>query len=98
MPRLNHPRGRPKNDEPDDAFARALIGRLRTDDKRDGVWKVQPLAAASAVKKYLCPGCALTIEPGTGHLVAWRADGIMGETDDLAGRRHWHNHCWAIKR
>ena len=98
MPRSNHPRGRPKSDEEEDALSRALIGRLRTDDKRDGVWKVQPLAAASSVKKYVCPGCGITIEPGTGHVVAWRADGLMGEADDLAGRRHWHNHCWAIKR
>jgi hypothetical protein len=31
-------------------------------------------------------------------VVSWRADGLMGEADDLAARRHWHNHCWAIKR
>jgi hypothetical protein len=98
MPRSNHPRGRAKNDEPDDALSRLLVGRLRTEDKRDGLWKVQPLAPASAQKQYVCPGCGLVIEPGVGHLVTWRADGLMGEADDLAGRRHWHNHCWAIKR
>lgn len=66
--------------------------------KREGRFNVQPLAAASAAKTYVCPGCSLDIEPGTAHVVAWRADGLMGEADDLAGRRHWHSHCWAIKR
>jgi hypothetical protein len=76
---------------------RALAGRLRTDVKRDGAWNVQPQSASSAVKNYLCPGCGLEIEPGTAHIVAWRADGIMGEADDLAARRHWHTHCWKIR-
>ena len=30
-------------------------------------------------------------------LVAWRTDGIMGEAEDLAARRHWHSHCWKIR-
>jgi hypothetical protein len=37
------------------------------------------------------------VVPGTAHTVSWRADGIMGEADDLAGRRHWHTHCWRIR-
>jgi hypothetical protein len=49
------------------------------------------------VKSYACPGCVQPIEPGTAHLVAWRADGILGEADDLAARRHWHTHCWKIR-
>ena len=97
-PRANSPRGRSKEDEPAFESARILSGQLRTQEKRDGSWKVQPLAAASANKAYLCPGCGLSIEPGTAHVVAWRADGLMGEADDLAARRHWHSHCWAIKR
>lgn len=79
-------------------LGRALLGRSRLEEKRDGSWNVQPLSAASASKQYLCPGCTLVIEPGTAHVVSWRADGLMGEADDLAARRHWHNHCWAIKR
>ena len=75
-----------------------LTGRLHIEPKRDGSWNVQPLAAASATKTYLCPGCGLEIPPATAHLVAWRADGLMGEADDLAGRRHWHTHCWSIRR
>ena len=43
-----------------------------------------------------CPGCGRMIEPGTAHLVAWRADGVLGDAADLAARRHWHTHCWRI--
>jgi hypothetical protein len=50
----------------------------------------------SAVKEYTCPGCSLTIEPGTAHVVVWRADGVLGDAADLAARRHWHHHCWSI--
>jgi hypothetical protein len=74
------------------------MGRAHVEQKHDGSWNVQPLAAASAVKTYTCPGCSLEISPGVAHVVAWRADGLMGEADDLAARRHWHSHCWSIKR
>jgi hypothetical protein len=96
-PRANSPRGRSK-EEPGFDLSRVLKGQLHTQEKRDGSWKVQPLAAGSATKAYLCPGCGLAIEPGTAHVVSWRADGLMGEADDLAARRHWHSHCWSIKR
>ena len=98
MPRSNRPRGRRPGDEDDEVdLNRALYGRLSTETKRDGVWNVQPLAAASATKYYVCPGCGLEIAPGVAHTVAWRADGLMGEANDLADRRHWHLHCWRIK-
>ena len=98
MPRSNRPRGRrPGDDEDAIDLSRVLMGRLSTESKRDGVWNVQPLAAASATKSYLCPGCGLEIAPGVAHTVTWRADGLMGEADDLANRRHWHVHCWRIK-
>ena len=58
---------------------------------------MQPIAAASALKAYVCPGCSLEVSPGTAHVVTWRADGLMGEADDLAARRHWHTHCWKIR-
>ncbi len=73
------------------------MGRKRVEVKRDGAWNVQPHGASNAVKVYTCPGCGLEIAPGIAHLVSWRADGIMGEADDLAGRRHWHSHCWKIR-
>jgi hypothetical protein len=86
MPRSNRPKGRPASKDDDEVdLSRALLGRLSAESKRDGVWNVQPLAAASATKFYLA------------HTVTWRADGIMGEADDLASRRHWHLHCWKIK-
>ncbi len=95
MPRSNR-RARDAEPEPLD-LERALAGTRRTEAKRDGVWNVQPQAAGAAVKSYVCPGCGLEIEPGTAHLVAWRSDGILGEADDLAARRHWHAHCWRIR-
>jgi hypothetical protein len=93
MPRSN----RRREEQAELDLERALAGRLRSEVKRDGAWNVQPQSASSAVKNYLCPGCGLEIEPGTAHLVTWRADGIMGEADDLAARRHWHSHCWKIR-
>ena len=95
MPRSNRPRRSRDEDELD--LSRALLGTKTTQAKRDGLWNVQPLSASNAVKVYVCPGCGLDIEPGLAHTVTWRADGIMGEADDLAARRHWHLHCWKIK-
>ncbi|MDQ1304215.1 MAG: hypothetical protein QG671_42, partial [Actinomycetota bacterium] len=43
-----------------------------------------------ADKAYRCPGCEQLIQPGTGHLVAWREDSVMG----VEARRHWHASCW----
>lgn len=98
MPRSNRPRRRAAVDPvPELDLERALLGRLRIEVKRDGSWNVQPHGASSAVKEYTCPGCALVITSGTAHVVAWRADGIMGPADDLAGRRHWHTHCWKVR-
>ena len=59
MPRSNRPRGK-REDDADDAFdlSRVLTGRRRTESKRDGLWNVQPLAAASATK-------TRTFVPGT---------------------------------
>ncbi|HAQ60342.1 MAG TPA: hypothetical protein DCR63_08395, partial [Microbacterium sp.] len=59
-------------------------------------YTVQPVSAQQAVKSYTCPGCGRTVAVHTGHLVVWRADGVLGEAADLAARRHWHTHCWRI--
>lgn len=98
MPRSNRPKGRraPESDDEVD-LSRVLAGRLHTEQKRDGEWNVQPVAAASAVKSYVCPGCSLEIAPRTAHLVAWRADAFMGDAVAIADRRHWHSHCWKVK-
>jgi hypothetical protein len=97
MPRSNRPRRKRAPGPADVDLSRTLFGFLRQESKRDGLWNVQPVAGTSAVKTYTCPGCGLEVGPGTAHVVAWRADGLMGEADDLAGRRHWHSHCWKIK-
>ena len=97
MPRSNHPRRRREEpDEPSD-LTRALVGFKHTETRRDGQWNVQPLTPANAVKVYVCPGCGGDIAERTAHVVTWRADGLMGEADALAGRRHWHTHCWRIR-
>lgn len=64
---------------------------------RRGVeWIVQPVSAAQAQKPYTCPGCGRQVDIGVAHLVAWRADGVLGDAADLAARRHWHQHCWKV--
>jgi hypothetical protein len=99
MPRSNRPRRRRgEEDEPAEVdLSRVLGGFLRTEVKRDGTWNVQPQSAASAVKTYSCPGCGLDIAERTAHIVAWRADGLFGEEEDLRARRHWHAHCWRTR-
>jgi hypothetical protein len=96
MPRSNR-RARESNaDDEQPNSARILKGRLTTEKKHAGLWYVQPIQAASSTKTYSCPGCGLDITPGTAHVVTWRADGLMGEEDAIAARRHWHSHCWTI--
>ena len=99
MPRSNRPRGRGASgpDDNDIDLARALLGTRTTERRRDGLWHVQPLPSVGATKTYTCPGCSLQIAPGVAHTVTWRADGIMGEENDLSARRHWHLHCWKTK-
>lgn len=48
---------------------------------------VLPVQPYSATKTYLCPGCELTIPPGTFHLVV-----VPDHAPDM--RRHWHRGCW----
>lgn len=71
-------------------------GWRRTQTRRGALWNVQPVTGEGADKQYVCPGCGRVILPGTAHLVAWRADGVLGDESDLAGRRHWHEHCWRV--
>ncbi|WP_246878295.1 hypothetical protein [Microbacterium sp. BLY] len=94
MPRSRRrPSARP---EGEDSFDRLLAGWKRTEVRRGVEWTVQPVSALQAQKAYVCPGCGRSVEPGTAHVVAWRADGVLGEAAALADRRHWHNHCWRI--
>ncbi len=98
MARSSRSRARRRDVEPEPLdLERILAGTRRVEAKRDGSWNVQPQAANAAIKSYVCPGCGLEIAPGTAHLVAWRADGLFGEADALAARRHWHTHCWKTR-
>ncbi|MDF2443869.1 MAG: hypothetical protein JWR01_2072 [Subtercola sp.] len=98
MPRSNRPR-RAKG-QPDEAVAgdieRMMTGSRSVEWRRGHDWNVQPITANQATKDYVCPGCSLPVTAGTAHLVAWRADGVLGDASDLAARRHWHTHCWRI--
>ena len=98
MPRSNRPRGRAaaRRDEEPDGLERLMAGWRRTEVRRGVTWNVQPVSAVQAQKSYVCPGCGREIEPGVAHLVAWRADGVLGDAADLAARRHWHLACWKI--
>lgn len=98
MPRSNRPRRRhgEQSEEEQDGFDRLLAGWRRTEVRRGVEWNVQPVSAVQAQKSYVCPGCGREIGPGVAHLVAWRADGVMGDAADLAARRHWHTTCWRI--
>ncbi|MBM7464435.1 hypothetical protein [Microbacterium esteraromaticum] len=94
MPRSH--RRRPERSSSDDSFDRLLAGWKRTETRRGREWIVQPVSATQAVKDYRCPGCVTMISPGTAHVVVWSGDGVMGDSADLAARRHWHTHCWRI--
>lgn len=61
------------------------MGVLRVSDfDQEFVHPIQPYQARKA---YVCPGCELPIEPGTGHVVV-----VPEYAPDL--RRHWHRGCW----
>ncbi|MDZ8201934.1 hypothetical protein RZO50_10430 [Microbacterium sp. SSW1-59] len=94
MPRSN--RRRRDSTAGDASFERLLAGWKRTEVRRGSAWTVQPVSGAQSVKEYTCPGCGRTIAAGTAHVVAWRADGVLGDRADLEARRHWHNACWRI--
>jgi hypothetical protein len=97
MPRSNRPRGARHDDENDDLdLDRVRAGWRRTEVRRGISWNVQPISAVQAVKEYRCPGCGNAVDEGVAHLVVWRADGVLGEANDLADRRHWHTHCWRL--
>ncbi|MFT3799293.1 hypothetical protein [Microbacterium sp.] len=92
MPRANRRQPEPS----DDSFERLLTGWKRSETRGGAQWTVQPVGAAQAQKSYTCPGCRHQIAPGVAHVVAWRADGVLGDAADLAARRHWHTACWRI--
>jgi len=72
---------------------RALGSAPRREAGPGGEWFSRRVKSSD--KTYTCPGCYQQIPPGTGHIVAWQADSIMGDAAALEGRRHWHTGCWA---
>lgn len=94
MPRSNRRRDESYDQE---SFERLLAGFKRTEFRRGREWNVQPISAQRAQKEYQCPGCTVLILPGVAHIVAWRADGVLGESADVADRRHWHTRCWEMQ-
>jgi hypothetical protein len=95
MARHNRPRRRDGEYEPLD-MERLGAGLRRTEGRGTQEWTVQSISALNSTKSYQCPGCGLEVSPGVSHVVAWRADGILGDEADLAARRHWHDRCWKI--
>ncbi|OII65389.1 ATP/GTP-binding protein [Streptomyces sp. CC53] len=67
-------------------------GFQQTETWQGEEWSVRHVAgAATAGKRYRCPGCDQEIPPSVAHVVAWPD---YGGVDD---RRHWHKACWNAK-
>ncbi|MGB8022264.1 MAG: hypothetical protein WCF04_13625 [Candidatus Nanopelagicales bacterium] len=80
-----------KNRRRDDPTPLRPIGWIApVQSHADGDWHVRPIPGAAANKTYRCPGCDQEIQPGSAHVVAWRAD----RHDGGEARRHWHTPCW----
>lgn len=85
MARRNRNSRRPDRSERTDG----VLGSADASTEWNGLqWVVRTVSGAAATKEYRCPGCDQLIRPGTGHIVAWLAE---GNADD---RRHWHRTCW----
>ena len=71
---------------------RVRLSLPKTEIKRGHEFQVQQTngLSAEAGKVWICPVCAITIEPGITHTVAW--DLQRG----VQTRRHFHNHCWKL--
>lgn len=78
----------------DDSLDRLIAGWKRSEYRDGAEWWVQPISSSRAQKQYVCPRCGRSIAAGVAHVVVWRADGVMGDSADLAARRHWHLACW----
>ena len=70
----------------------------RLEERSGSAWMVQSMPSDSATKSYLCPGCQLTIAPGTSHAVVWPREASIGSPSGVEERRHWHTACWQRAR
>jgi hypothetical protein len=73
-------------------LTRVRMSLPRTEIKRGNEFSVQETTGKGSEpgKKWICPVCSITLEPGPSHTVAW--DIHRG----VETRRHFHNHCWKI--
>lgn len=78
-------------------ISRILDPSPRIDSDVSGQWYVQYIAAASARKTYVCPGCSRPVAVGVAHYVVWKHDHLFGEERAIGERRHWHVKCWDIR-
>ncbi|GGC12165.1 hypothetical protein [Cellulomonas carbonis] len=92
MPSRRRSTKRPYGDEPPPLDLERALGGRRSESAADGDWTVQRVRGGD--KAYTCPGCRQQIPPGTAHVVAWAADGLLGPQAALDDRRHWHSACW----
>ncbi|MDT0167258.1 hypothetical protein Q9R32_17020 [Actinotalea sp. AC32] len=92
MPSRRRSAKRPYGDEPPPLDLERALGGRRSESAADGDWTVQRVRGGE--KAYTCPGCRQLIPPGTAHVVAWAADGLLGPRAALDDRRHWHSACW----
>ncbi|WP_424826849.1 ATP/GTP-binding protein [Rothia mucilaginosa] len=107
MARKNHPGRRASGTTSDKWHHQAPAGRdisrildpaPRLERDRYGDWLVQYIPAVNAQKTYTCPECYRPIPPRTAHLVVWQESHTMGRSRAIDERRHWHQHCWRIRR
>ncbi|WHS28266.1 MULTISPECIES: hypothetical protein [Auritidibacter] len=77
---------------------KGLDPNYRLEHSASGDWHVREIPSWRAVKTYTCPGCLRQIPTGQAHVVAWRADWIMGDEQAGEYRRHWHRACWTNRR
>jgi hypothetical protein len=79
-----------------------LGGHQVREEKVDGDWIVRRVSGSGSTKDYRCPGCEQLIPVGTPHVVAWPENpsllGVIGGSQALDERRHWHTACWQRRR
>ena len=93
MPRSRRSTKRPYGAEHVDLDLDRATGGRTSESAADGEWVVQQVRGSD--REFRCPGCDQLVTPGTAHVVAWRADAILG--DPVEGRRHWHASCWQAR-
>lgn len=95
MPRSRRSGKRPYSAEHVPLDMDRVGGIRRAESGPDGEWTTQRVGGSD--RTFRCPGCDQLIATGTPHVVAWRADSILGDGAALDNRRHWHTSCWQAR-